>query len=95
MIDSNSDDMLQFMQEYLLSYVFNSPIREDITFGYAGMTHQVVTSKGTITAELSYDGMSKLVAMHKATLAEAEIRNKNEAVQYAYEQYQILLKLAQ
>lgn len=95
MIDVSDNDLLDFMDEYLRSYVHNPPRTEEITFGYAGLTRNMVTEEGTVTAELSYSGMKKLVAMHKQMTTEAAIRSKNETVRYAYEQYEILLKLAQ
>ena len=95
MIEVTDDDMLNFMGEYLRSYIHNPPTTQDITFGYSGMAREMITGEGTVTAELSYSGMNKLVAMHKQATTEAAIRSKNETVQHAYEQYQILLKLAQ
>lgn len=89
-----NDDMLSFMNEYLTSYQYNQPTYIDIpTMG--GAVHRVVRDQGSVRAELSFDSLRKLVVLHKTKVEEAKIRSKNEAVQHAYEQYQILLAMAQ
>ncbi len=94
MTHPDDDDMVAFMDEYLRSYQYNNPNYTDITT-IGGGVHRMILDQGSVTAELSFDSLKKLVVLHKTKVEEAKIRSKNAAVQHAYEQYQILLAMAQ
>jgi hypothetical protein len=60
-----------------------------------GQRFRYVRDEGTVKAEMYLYKYKELMEIISSRMSEEQIRKKNEAVNKAYEQYQMLLKLAQ